>query len=271
MPLPAAIHIVVSPTRVVVEGELLAHVQDVAPDGRPRLVQAVFDFLKRRRQSGPEPGGAVTDRGGAGEPAATGAGGDGAGLSAGGDAPASHANAGEAADAASTAGIAIYWVDRHLPAAVVKSVFQSAAFAGYPNGCFIVRRADAPAEWACVPAAARVPGMPVHQTPRARGGVPTVTRGLAPAVIQQRIRQQSRSLRACYDAGLARNPKLSGHLRVRFVIGPDGSVSSVKDAGSTLPDAQVIRCMLEACASFTFPEPDVGSVTVVYPIHFATK
>jgi biopolymer transport protein ExbD len=37
-------------------------------------------------------------------------------------------------------GVAVLQVDRHVPALVVKSVFQTAAFAGYPNISFMVGR-----------------------------------------------------------------------------------------------------------------------------------
>ena len=37
-------------------------------------------------------------------------------------------------------GVAVLQVDKHVPALVVKSVFQTAAFAGYPNISFMVGR-----------------------------------------------------------------------------------------------------------------------------------
>jgi hypothetical protein len=44
-------------------------------------------------------------------------------------------------------GVAILQVDENIPSLVVKSVFQTAAFAGYPNISFMVRkRARASAE-----------------------------------------------------------------------------------------------------------------------------
>jgi hypothetical protein len=38
---------------------------------------------------------------------------------------------------------------------------------------------------------------------------------------------------------------------------------------STLPDAQVVSCVLDAFNKLEFPPPQDGIVTVVYPILFA--
>jgi len=76
-------------------------------------------------------------------------------------------------------------------------------------------------------------------------------------------------LRVCYEAGLGRNPALSGLVTARFVIGRDGRVSSVSDAESSLPDATAVACILAAFGDMRFGAPrGDGVVTVVYPIHF---
>ncbi len=49
----------------------------------------------------------------------------------------------------------------------------------------------------------------------------------------------------------------------------DGSVSSVEDAGSDLPDAQVVSCVVGTYNSLAFPQPDDGSVRVVYSLTFS--
>jgi hypothetical protein len=55
-------------------------------------------------------------------------------------------------------------------------------------------------------------------------------------------------------------------VRPSFVISRDGTVSSALDAGSDLPDAQVIQCVLEAIQALRFPQPDAGIVEVSFPI-----
>jgi len=56
---------------------------------------------------------------------------------------------------------------------------------------------------------------------------------------------------------------------VRFVIGRDGSVSSVQNGGSDLPDAAVVSCVTRAFYGLSFPQPENGIVTVTYPIVFS--
>jgi TonB family protein len=61
-----------------------------------------------------------------------------------------------------------------------------------------------------------------------------------------------------------------GRVAVRFVIGRDGQVQGAPlDGGSDLPDKAVVSCVLRAFASLSFPEPEGGIVTVVYPVIFS--
>ena len=54
-----------------------------------------------------------------------------------------------------------------------------------------------------------------------------------------------------------------------LMIGRDGAVQSSADGGSTMPDAQVTSCVVRAFYGLSFPQPEGGIVTVVYPIMFA--
>jgi hypothetical protein len=56
---------------------------------------------------------------------------------------------------------------------------------------------------------------------------------------------------------------------VRFVIQMDGSVSDSRDGGSDLPDPETVACVVRAFRDLSFPSPDGGTITVVYPIVFA--
>ena len=77
------------------------------------------------------------------------------------------------------------------------------------------------------------------------------------------------TLRACYEAGMRNNPNLAGRVAVRFVIGRDGSVGSVGNGGSDLPDSGVVSCVVRSFYGLSFPAPDSGIVTVTYPIAFS--
>ncbi len=103
-----------------------------------------------------------------------------------------------------------------------------------------------------------------------RCGVETVVSGrLPPEAVQRIVRQNFGRFRACYEDGLKRNPGLAGRVATRFVIGLDGSVVSSVDGGSDLPDAAVNACVNRAFQGISFPQPEGGIVTVVYPIVFS--
>jgi hypothetical protein len=91
---------------------------------------------------------------------------------------------------------------------------------------------------------------------------------IAPEIIQRVVRQHFGPFRKCYEAGLGRNPNLAGRVNVSFVIDRTGAVAEAHDQGSTLPDAQAVQCVVGGFGKLSFPPPDGGIVTVVYPIQF---
>jgi len=102
-----------------------------------------------------------------------------------------------------------------------------------------------------------------HQAAEA---VPSTFGRLAPEQIQTIVRANYDRVRRCYEPGLARDPKLSGRVGIRFVIGRDGQVSSTRIADCTLPDCAVAQCIRDEFKSLTFPAPEGGAVTAVYPL-----
>jgi hypothetical protein len=109
-----------------------------------------------------------------------------------------------------------------------------------------------------------------HKTrvPRPRIGIPTVSGRLPPEVIQRIVRQNYGRFRFCYEQGLASNPNLEGRVSVRFAIGRDGAVSFAANAGSDMPNSGVVSCVVQSYYGLSFPSPEGGIVTVVYPIMF---
>ncbi len=99
-------------------------------------------------------------------------------------------------------------------------------------------------------------------------GVTNVSGHIPAEVIQRVVRQNYGRFRACYESGLRSNPNLTGRVTARFVIGRDGSVSNSANGGSDLPDSKVVGCVLSQFYGISFPSPDVGVVSVVYPIMF---
>lgn len=110
-----------------------------------------------------------------------------------------------------------------------------------------------------------------HRTrpPAVRMGATQVSGRLPPEVIQRIVRQNFGRFRACYEEGLRNSPNLANRVVVRFQIDRTGAVTNVTDGGSDLPDSNVIACVLRAFQGLSFPAPEGGVVTVVYPIMFS--
>ncbi len=107
------------------------------------------------------------------------------------------------------------------------------------------------------------------KAPKIREGATSVNGRLPPEVIQRIVRQNFGRFRLCYEAGLRNNPALQGRVAVKFVIDRKGAVASAADGGSDMPDASVVSCVVRSFSNLSFPEPEGGIVTVVYPILFA--
>ncbi len=83
-----------------------------------------------------------------------------------------------------------------------------------------------------------------------------------------RLRKRA-TARLCYEDLLHTNDKAAGRVTMQFVIGKDGSVTSTKDNGSDIGDAKMVACIKGAFDKITFPQPEGGTVTVIYPLVFA--
>jgi tRNA A-37 threonylcarbamoyl transferase component Bud32 len=98
----------------------------------------------------------------------------------------------------------------------------------------------------------------------------TIVNGHLPAeAVQSVVRQNFARFKLCYETGLKSKPSLAGKVSVKLEIDETGAVSSAQDAGSTLPDASVVSCIVREFTSLRFPQPDRGTVTVVYPLTFS--
>jgi hypothetical protein len=104
-----------------------------------------------------------------------------------------------------------------------------------------------------------------------RYGEPICNGHLPAEVIRRIVRQNDGRYRFCYETGLRNNPNLQGRVTVRFVIDRGGSVALASDAGSDIPDEDVRRCVVSSFTNLSFPAPDSGLVTVVYPIVFSPQ
>jgi hypothetical protein len=106
-----------------------------------------------------------------------------------------------------------------------------------------------------------------HHTTSAPDAAPSGD--LDPRLVQASIEAHQPRFRACYRAGVARDPGLRGEVKVRFVISETGRTIRVEDAGSRLKDARVLSCIRGEFAAIHFPPPEGGFVSVVWPMLFA--
>lgn len=110
----------------------------------------------------------------------------------------------------------------------------------------------------------------IPKAPRLRPPTSFESNGRLPAeVIQRIVRQNFGRFRLCYESGLRGNPALTGRVVTKFVIGRDGAVSQASDAGSDLPNSEVTSCIVRSFGNLSFPQPEGGVATVVYPITLA--
>jgi hypothetical protein len=100
---------------------------------------------------------------------------------------------------------------------------------------------------------------------------PQVNGRLAAEVIRRVVRMNDGRYRACYEGGLRTDPSLQGRVTVKFVIDRTGAVALAADGGSDIPDEAVRRCVVSSFLSLSFPSPESGAVTVVYPIMFSPQ
>ncbi len=103
------------------------------------------------------------------------------------------------------------------------------------------------------------------RVPRVQQAKATVTGGLDKDVIRRIVRAHINQIRSCYNAGLAKDPKLAGTVEIEFVIDGTGKVSEAT-VKQHLADKAVGECVAKAIERWAFPQPTGGgSVRVKYP------
>jgi len=87
------------------------------------------------------------------------------------------------------------------------------------------------------------------------------------AEIEHKIAAHHAEFEACYRKALEHDPKAAGRVETRFVIDPDGSVSSPCIHKTTLEDGEAVECMLDQFRALRFG-PAKGAMTVIYPLSY---
>ncbi|WP_394847441.1 AgmX/PglI C-terminal domain-containing protein [Pendulispora brunnea] len=108
-----------------------------------------------------------------------------------------------------------------------------------------------------------------HGETRIEGNVPEPT--IQRLELDRLVSQYDDRFRSCYQSGLRARPNLAGRVVVRFIVDDAGNVVSPTDAGSDLPDASVVACIVREFGKLSFPPLASGKVTVTYPIKLRPK
>lgn len=91
---------------------------------------------------------------------------------------------------------------------------------------------------------------------------------LDPSVIAREIRSRLGAIKACYEAGLKRNPNIGGKLQLRFEVSTVGKVTSADIENDSMHDDEVASCIKSRVMTWRFPAPAGGSVQFSYPFIF---
>jgi hypothetical protein len=101
---------------------------------------------------------------------------------------------------------------------------------------------------------------------------PIAVGSLPPELIAQVIKDNRNGFRYCYERNLQVEKDLAGMVKLFFIIGPTGKVTSASVKEATLKNAAVQECMLTRMRSLVFPVPRGGGVVIVtYPFVFTSN
>lgn len=118
---------------------------------------------------------------------------------------------------------------------------------------------------------ASMPASSPGDTPEADSPAePSSPSSLTPDALRDVIRGHLDAVRACYEDERALLPLVEGTVRVRFIIGPDGSVIGAQLADSELAGT-LGCCVLREVYTWQFPETGGGLVSVTYPFTLAYR
>ena len=86
--------------------------------------------------------------------------------------------------------------------------------------------------------------------------------------VQQVVRANLPTVKACYARALRRDPTIQGRFTARFIIAETGDVeTAAPDPNTTtLTDPELVGCITGVFKSLRFLQPDNGYVIVVYPL-----
>ncbi len=92
---------------------------------------------------------------------------------------------------------------------------------------------------------------------------------LPPAVLRSAVARRAVAIKRCYQTAVKKRPRLTGELRVEFVVAASGKVKSARDAGGNVADPRLRSCVVGEVKKLRFPaDKERGEVTLNYPFVF---
>jgi TonB family protein len=92
---------------------------------------------------------------------------------------------------------------------------------------------------------------------------PVIHGNLTPEHVHRVVRQHINEARFCFERELQVNPALAGDVTVRFVVGANGSVQTSSVTNSSVGNATLEQCLVQATRRWTFPQPTGGGIAMV--------
>ena len=83
-------------------------------------------------------------------------------------------------------------------------------------------------------------------------------------IIRRIVRRHSNEVKYCYEQELRRNPDLGGRITVQFTIAASGQVTAAQLQSSTVGNARVENCTVQAVRRWEFPMRLDGDLATVY-------
>lgn len=100
-------------------------------------------------------------------------------------------------------------------------------------------------------------------------GAPGISGGLTNEEVMHVIRANLNQIRNCYEKVLQRSPNKSGKMKVKFVVGSNGRVTTANVQSDSVRDARMGACVTGAIRRWKFPSPRGGQkVDITYPFVF---
>jgi hypothetical protein len=97
-------------------------------------------------------------------------------------------------------------------------------------------------------------------------GVASVRGALDKEIVRRIIRRHINEVKYCYEQELVKKPTLAGRIMVQFTIAASGHVIASVLQNSTVGDAHVENCTVQAVRRWEFPHRETGGIVIVsYP------